>query len=137
MITLPPITITKSDSDRLSRFLEKQFTGMSQVTLFLEKELERAHVVESQDVSSDVVTMNSRVQFRMESDGLSRTHSLVYPGEADLLNGRLSILTPVGVALLGLSVGQTMPWENRAGAMNTLKIDRILYQPEADSRFDL
>jgi regulator of nucleoside diphosphate kinase len=131
MITLPPITITKSDSDRLSRFLEKQFTGMTQVTLFLEKELERAHVVESQDVSSDVV------QFRMESDGLSRTHSLVYPGEADLLNGRLSILTPVGVALLGLSVGQTMPWENRAGAMNTLKIERILYQPEADSRFDL
>lgn len=135
MAPLPPITITKSDSDRLSRFLDKQFVGMSQVTLFLEKELGRARLVEPREISSDVVTMNSRVRFRMDSDGLSRTHALVYPGEADLLRGRLSILTPVGVALLGLSTGQAMPWENRSGSINTLRVEQVIYQPEADARY--
>lgn len=135
--TLPPITITRSDHDRLSRFIERAPADRLRVFDFLEQELERADLVSPHEVPRDVVTMNSRLLFRMNTTGLSRAVTLVYPGEADLMSGKVSILTPVGVALLGLRPGRPMPWEDRMGETKTLVVQQVLFQPEANKRFDL
>jgi regulator of nucleoside diphosphate kinase len=136
-INLPPIVITDHDHEKLSRFVERQSLDLPYVTEFLEQELVRARVVPSREIPRDVVTMNSRLVFRTEVTGLSRAVTLVYPAEADLMTGRLSILTPVGVALLGLRPGQAMPWEDRTGRIKTLTIQQVQFQPEASGRFDL
>lgn len=135
--TLPAIVITDRDHDRLSRFVERQSLELPHVTEFLEQELVRAHVMPSSEIPPDVVTMNSRLIFRTDVTGLSRAVTLVYPEEADLKMGKLSILTPVGVALLGLRPGQTMPWEDRTGQIKTLTLKQVLFQPEASGRSDL
>ncbi len=135
--TLPAIIITDRDHDKLSRFVERQSLDLPHVTEFLEQELGRARLVSSRDIPPDVVTMNSRLKFRTAMTGVSRAVTLVYPAEADLLAGKLSILTPVGVALLGLRPGQTMPWEDRTGRIKTLTVQQVLFQPEASGRFDL
>ena len=134
---LPAIVITEQDHEKLSRFVERQSVNLPHVTAFLERELDRARVVPSHDIPGDVVTMNSRLTFRTEITGLSRAVTLVYPTEADLMAEKLSILTPVGIALLGLRPGQTMPWEDRTGRIKTLTVQRILFQPEANGCFDL
>jgi regulator of nucleoside diphosphate kinase len=75
--------------------------------------------------------MHSRFVFKDESTGEARTVSLVYPGEEDIDDGRISILTPVGAALLGLSEGQSIEWETRIGESRTLTVLRLLSQPSA------
>ena len=134
---LPPIVVTEPDYDKLIRFVERQSTAMPRVMRFLEQELDRAELVPARQVPRDVVTMNSRLLFRMTENALSRAVTLVYPAEADLMAGRMSILTPVGVALLGLHAGQSMSWEDRVGETKTLTVQHVLFQPEASGRFDL
>jgi regulator of nucleoside diphosphate kinase len=134
---LPALMVTDRDYEKLISFIDRHSTAMPRVARFLEQELERAELVPSRNIPSDVVTMNSRLLFRTTADGLSRAVTLVYPAEADLLAGRLSIMTPAGVALLGLRAGQSMPWEDRTGAIKTLTVQHVLYQPEANGRFDL
>lgn len=136
-VSLPPILVTDHDYEKLIRFVERSFADLPRVIGFLKQELDRADLVAPQKVPRDVVTMNSRLTFRTNADGISRTVTLVYPGQADLLAGRLSILTPVGVALLGLQPGQTMTWEDRMGDVKTLVVQNVLYQPEANGQFDL
>lgn len=134
---LPPIVVTENDYEKLTRFVDRQTPAMPRVTQFLAQELDRAELIPSRQVPRDVVTMNSRLLFRTMADGLSRAVTLVYPAEADLRAGRLSILTPVGVALLGLRPGQSMAWEDRTGEIKTLTVQHVLFQPEASGRFDL
>lgn len=134
---LPPIVVTEPDYDKLIRFVERQSSAMPRVMQFLEQELDRAELVPAREVPRDVVTMNSRLLFRMTANGLSRAVTLVYPTEADLMAGRMSILTPAGVALLGLRAGQSMSWEDRVGEIKTLTVQHVLFQPEASGRFDL
>ncbi len=135
--TRPPIVVTESDYDKLIRFVERQSAAMPRVMRFLEQELDRAEVVAAQSVPRDVITMNSRLLFRMMENGLSRAVTLVYPAEADLMAGKMPILTPVGAALLGLRAGQSMSWEDRIGETKTLTVQHVLFQPEASGRFDL
>lgn len=96
----------------------------------LRKELERAFVVSSALVPADVATMNSRVRYRDEKEGATRTVSLVYPAEADAAKGKVSVLTPVGSALLGLSEGQSIEWDFPDGSRRRLKLEKVLFQPE-------
>lgn len=133
----PPIVVTEPDYDKLIRFVERQSNAMPRIVRFLEQELDRAELVPAQEVPCDVVTMNSRLLFRMTENALSRAVTLVYPAEADLMAGRMSILTPAGVALLGLRAGQSMSWEDRVGETKTLTVQHVLFQPEASGRFDL
>jgi regulator of nucleoside diphosphate kinase len=134
---LPPIVVTEQDYETLIRYVDRRGLEMPRVTRFLEQEIERAELIPARKVPRDVVTMNSRLLFRTNANGLSRAVTLVYPGEADLMAGKLSILTPVGVALLGLRPGQSMAGEDRVGEVKTLVVQHVLYQPEASGRFDL
>jgi len=96
----------------------------------LERELDRAAVVSSAAVPPDVVTMNSRVRYMDENDGVQRTVSLVYPPYANAAEGKISVLAPVGTALLGLSEGQSIEWDFPDGSRRRLKLEEVLHQPE-------
>ncbi len=98
----------------------------------LAAELDNAVVIDSSSVPPDVITMNSRVRFEDESTGEIRDITIVYPQEADASEGKVSVLAPVGTALLGLSVGQSILWPFHDGATRTLRVLELIYQPEAD-----
>ena len=98
----------------------------------LKSELENAVVVDSRSVPADVVTMNSRVRFEDESSGEMRDITIVFPQSAQASEGRVSVLAPVGTALLGLSVGQSIAWPFPDGSTRTLRVVALLYQPEAE-----
>jgi len=96
----------------------------------LRRELERAIVVSSAAVPPDIATMNSRVPYTDEKDGATRTVSLVYPIEADAAKGKVSVLAPVGTALLGLSEGQSIEWDFPDGSRRRLKLEQVVHQPQ-------
>lgn len=96
----------------------------------LAEELERAIVVPSDRIPKDVVTMNSRLIYSDESTGMTREVELVYPDEADHVTGRVSVLAPVGCALLGLSAGQSIDWNLPGGKVHRLRVERVLFQPQ-------
>lgn len=95
----------------------------------LQRELDRAIVVSAEAVPPDVVTMNSRVLYTDESTGVRRLVTIVWPDEADGTDGRVSVLAPVGSALLGLSVGQSIEWEFPDGRRRRLRLEDVLSQP--------
>jgi len=122
---LPPtITIAKPDYDRLSNLVDSA-RATTPAGEYLAEELDRAQIVEVDEIGSSVVTMHSRVVFRDESTGDVRTVSLVYPGEENIDEGCVSVLTPVGAALLGLSEGQSIEWGTRTGESRVLTILRL------------
>ena len=96
----------------------------------LEAELGRATIVEPKDMPSTVVTMNSTVNFIVESTKEEFTKTLVYPKNADASADKISILAPVGSALLGLSQGDEIEWPKPGGGVITVKIKEVTYQPE-------
>ena len=127
MARLPQIYLTQDDMDRLLALVDA-YPG--QRFEKLEAELLRAHVVPREKIPPDVVTMNSRVVFENES-GERREVTLVYPGSADIDAGKISVLVPIGTALLGLRVGQSIDWEGPGGAKQRYRIAAVPYQPEA------
>jgi regulator of nucleoside diphosphate kinase len=132
------IYLTRSDADRLTRLIEIHGAGReTEACAALEEEIGRAKIVDSTAVPPDVVTMNSRVSFEDIDTGERLEVILVYPHEADLDRGRMSVLAPVGSALLGLSVGQSIDWPVPNGATRRLRVVAVTYQPEASGRFDL
>lgn len=120
---LPPITLTRSDCDRLDRLASAATS--SPTSDFLAREVARATVVPSDTAPRDVVAMASKVTFRDDTTGQDRTIALVYPDEADVAQGRISILTPVGAALIGLSVGQSIEWQTPDGGWRSLTVLRV------------
>ncbi|MFZ1746832.1 MAG: nucleoside diphosphate kinase regulator [Nitrospirales bacterium] len=135
------IYITEYDLNRLMELLDVglMFRGSmneSQHLDSLKEELDRAHIVQSKDIPSDVVTMNSRVRLRDMSKEDELVYTLVFPRDADMLKGRISILAPVGTAILGYRVGDIVEWQVPAGKRN-FKIEEVLYQPEAAGDYHL
>ncbi|MEO8848595.1 MAG: nucleoside diphosphate kinase regulator [Casimicrobiaceae bacterium] len=100
----------------------------------LRAELERAIVVAPESIPSDVVTMHSQVRYMDESTKLSRQVQIVYPDDADVDRGKVSVLAPVGAALLGLTVGQSIDWTFPAGETRRLRVEHVVYQPETSLR---
>lgn len=98
---------------------------------YMMNELQRARIVAAEDVAPTIVTMQSRFVFKDESTGESRTASLVYPGSENIDEGRISVVTPVGAALLGLSEGQAIVFETRSGEPRRLTLIRVLSQGAA------
>lgn len=129
----PSIYLTQNDMDRLSDLLET-YAAESGGRRFekLEDELARAVVVPRDQIPREVVTMNSRVVFENETTGERREITLVYPAKADIDAGRISILVPVGTALLGLRTGQSIDWELPNGQKNRYRVVDVPYQPEAE-----
>lgn len=126
------VVITEADFDRLNHLVEspRYRTTHSALLMSLKEELSRGRVVAPDNVPKGVVTMRSRVQVRDLRLDESDTYELVYPDEADITQGRLSVLAPLGIALLGTRVGQVVRFEAPAG-LRRLRIEKVLYQPEA------
>ncbi|MEM5312797.1 GreA/GreB family elongation factor [Paraburkholderia sp. JHI869] len=99
--------------------------------------LEHAVIVEPRDVAANVVTMNSQVTLMDERNGEALTYTVVYPHEANVDAGRLNVFSPAGLALLGAKRGNAVRFTTPGGAVETLKIERILFQPEASKHFTL
>jgi regulator of nucleoside diphosphate kinase len=128
MDSLPQIYLTQNDMDRLLKLVEAQPGKRFDK---LESELVRANVVPREKIPRDVVTMNSRVIFEYETTREQREITLVYPGSADIDAGRVSVLVPVGTALLGLRVGQSIDWELPGGEKQRYRIVKVPFQPVA------
>jgi len=116
------VIVPETDLERLSQFSSSEP---------LQGELARAIVVSDEAVPADVVTMDSRVAYTDESTGVSREITLVYPHESDGTQGRVSVLAPVGTALLGLSAGQSIEWDFPDGRRRRLTVDRVVQRREA------
>lgn len=134
---MPQIVVTRSDHERLSRLATATMDYMPRAGEILAEELDRAAIVDGRAVAPTVVTMNSDLEYHDQQSGRVRRVTLVYPGQADLDAGRLSILTPIGTALLGLSVGQSIVWRRHDGQERSLTVLRLHFQPEAAGRYDL
>jgi regulator of nucleoside diphosphate kinase len=133
------IYVTELDLRRLKNLIADAQSGEYRGSVYLERlreELDRASVVPSREIPGTVITMNSTVRLIDLESGESETYTLVYPEDADPAAGKISILAPVGTAMLGYAVGDVFEWEVPAG-MRRIKVDAILYQPEASGDFDL
>jgi regulator of nucleoside diphosphate kinase len=104
---------------RVARYLEE-----------LDEELDRAEIVKPEEIPPDVITMNSTFHLSDLDTGEEVVYTLVFPAKADSTDGKISILAPVGTAVLGYRVGDTVEWKV-PGGLKRLKVKEILYQPEA------
>ncbi len=117
----PDIRISESDCARLSTLAIKIAEHDPELSDALLIELERAKVVADGMIADDVIQMGSTLRFRPDT-GKARTVTLVLPDEADISQGKISILTPIGAALIGLSTGQSMEWTDRNGVRHELSV---------------
>jgi regulator of nucleoside diphosphate kinase len=129
-IPKPPILLSSLDLKRLEALLDKMSPAEAERHEALASELARAEVVEPTAMPANIVTMNSRVTFEDEATGDATTVTLVYPSAAGAA-GTVSILAPVGSALLGLAKGQHIDWPTPDGHERRLRVLDISYQPEA------
>ena len=126
----PRITLTAADHDRLSGLASAAMHNMPEVAITLADELDRAHVLKTGRHPLDVVCMGCEVEFRDDSTGKVQKVTLVYPGDADIAQGRISVLTPIGAALIGLRAGSAITWETRVGDLKRLTVLRVR-EPQA------
>jgi regulator of nucleoside diphosphate kinase len=126
---LPRITLSRFDFERLERLLEK--VGRRPDLDALREELGRAEIVEPAQVPPTLVTMNSVVRFVDDESRRESEVTLVFPAHADTERNRISVLAPVGSALLGLSVGDSIDWPLPNGRTRRLRVMGVTYQPEA------
>ena len=130
----PSITMSSLDWERLDRLVNLETYSRLPGVEALEEEMNRANVVEPTEVPREVVTMNSTVEFIDDKTGQTFQMTLVYP---DAVTGHetVSIFAPVGSALLGLSVGQSIVWQIPGGRELNLRVLKVLRQPEAMGEF--
>jgi regulator of nucleoside diphosphate kinase len=133
----PAIIVSSLDFERLEALLDSLPPNSFPEAELLAAELDRARKLDPQKMPADVVTMNSRVRFAVEPSGKEYELTLVYPKAIDESAGKISILAPVGSALLGLSVGQEIEWPAPGGNIVRVRIIDILYQPERAGDFHL
>ena len=132
------IFITEHDKVRLERLLEagEAAGGRDRKDVqAMATELARAQVVEPKDIPGNVVTMNSKVLLRDVDTNEEMTYVLAFPHDADAANGYISVLAPIGTALLGYAEGDVIEWPVPVGVCH-IKIEKILYQPEAAGDFN-
>lgn len=118
----PRIAIREKDFQALSRLAELATKSMPDVAGYLENELGRARILSGRSASARVVGMGSAVEYRDEATGKVHKVTLVYPAVSDIEQGRVSVLTPIGAALLGLSPGQSIQWNTRSGEPRRLTV---------------
>jgi regulator of nucleoside diphosphate kinase len=129
------VYITRSDMDRLRTLIATAKDTRDDLSS-LRAELDLAHVVDPGDIPADVITMNSQAQLRDLEDGEVMTFALVFPENASIEHHRISVLAPIGTAMLGQREGDEFDWEGPAGRVR-LKLIKVLYQPEAARHYHL
>ena len=133
------IYVTEPDYQRLSGLIEitRDRNGVDREYLnTLESELDRAEIIDPKNIPADVITMRSKVRLTDLMNGETRVYSLVFPTEANVSEGKISVLAPIGTAILGYRLGDTIEWPVPSG-LRRLKVDKILYQPEAAGDYGL
>jgi len=133
------IFMTTFDINRLKGLLsvagEFKYRNRSDLSE-LASELCRAKIVDSKEIPPDVITMNSRVKLRDVDTNEEMEFTLVFPWDSNIDEGKISIIAPIGTAILGYSVGDTIKWHVPAGKRR-IRIEKILYQPEAAGDYHL
>lgn len=135
MLSARKIILTEPDCARLENVI---YSGLAFVLRdkpyiqSLRGEIAIADVVPASEIPSDIVTMNSRVRLLFLDDGEEETYTLVYPEDANIKEGKLSVLAPIGTAILGSRVGDEVDWEVPSGTIR-VRIEEILFQPERDA----
>jgi regulator of nucleoside diphosphate kinase len=130
------IVITEPDMEKLRHLLDSVWKSTSkeqQHLVTLEEELDRARVVSAFEVPPDVVTMNSKVRMTDLQTAKELIYTLVFPRDANLDQGKISVLAPIGTAILGYKVGDAIEWKV-PGGVRILRVEEILHQPEAADR---
>ena len=129
---LPPsITVSSRDLARLEALIDSPALSRHPAAVALSQELERAQVLPPEQIPAGIVSMHSRVDCVDELLDEKHSLTLVYPHEADFDKGHVSVLAPVGSALLGLSVGQSIDWVAPGGRQLRLRVTAVHNQPEA------
>ncbi|HVZ17053.1 MAG TPA: nucleoside diphosphate kinase regulator [Terriglobales bacterium] len=129
------IVLTEADYERLRRLVENSKHSRhrdAEHLEALEQELERATIVNSEEIGHNVVTMNSRVRVRDLNDGREVTYQIVFPAQADVAKNRISVLAPIGTGLLGYTAGTTLEWRVPSG-VRRLRILAVEPQPHGVS----
>jgi regulator of nucleoside diphosphate kinase len=121
----PGITLTAQDHEKLSIIARAAENTMPDVAALLTEELDRAHVLAKGRHPEHTVCMGCEVEFRDDTTGKVQTVTLVYPEEADISKGKISVLTPIGTALIGLRAGHSITWETRTGDLRRLKVLQV------------
>jgi regulator of nucleoside diphosphate kinase len=129
----PPILLAEGEADALFDLVMAWQTRHPNSAALLLGELDRATTLPAAELPPDVVTMGSRVVFLDRASGERHSVELVYPGEADMALGRVSVLTPIGAALIGMRRGSAIDWPNRQGEVRRLKIVEVV-RPTAENR---
>lgn len=128
------IYITAFDAKRIRELLDKM--TKQQHSRDLEMELDRAVLVQPKDVPADIITMNSTARLLDLDTKESEVYTLVFPEDANINEGKISVFAPIGTAMIGYRVGDTFVWKVPDG-VRSLRVEEILYQPEASGNYDL
>ena len=133
--SFPEINVTRWDLGRLDHLLGSHSSGRpSRVIEFLVRKLMAANVVRDADIPPLTVTMGSRVEYHGDDEAAHSIATVVHPNDLDFYDDAISILSPIGAVLLGLSEGQSMTYREPTGGPRTITVRKILYQPEASQR---
>lgn len=135
MNTQPDIIISELDYTRIETLLQASDGIPDSIKANLETELDRAELVAPEQMPANVVTMNSQVTFSVISTGVTFTLKLVYPKDMENAGNTISILAPVGSAILGLTEGNEIEWPDGNGGMLQVRIEAIEYQPEREGEY--
>jgi regulator of nucleoside diphosphate kinase len=133
------IYISAFDKKRLLALIDAEISGRGRLDDSLQNlksELEKGIVVEPDKMPPNVVTMNSTVLFRDMEDNEEMTYTLVFPAHADMDQSKLSILAPIGTALIGYREGSIIEWKVPSGVQR-IKIEKVLFQPESQGSYEL
>ncbi|HOC56051.1 MAG TPA: nucleoside diphosphate kinase regulator [Verrucomicrobiota bacterium] len=129
------IYITEADMQRLRPLVEGIKNSRDDLR-GLDSELKQARVVAPAEVPADVITMNSKARLRDLDTGEEMVFTVVFPGNASIEHDRISVVAPIGTAMLGHRVGDEFAWEVPAGLVR-LRVEEVLYQPEAAGHYHL
>ena len=130
----PALIISSLDLQRIEELLEIEPHRSNSGVASLRNELARAKILEPAEMPGDIVTMNSTATVENESSGEIRELTLVYPREADGAANRISVFAPVGIAMLGMRVGESIDWQVPGGRSLRLRIREISFQPESSGQ---
>ncbi|GKX51963.1 nucleoside diphosphate kinase regulator [Budvicia aquatica] len=131
----PAIIINELDAERIDMLLEHPEFASSPVAQALNSEIDRAEIVAPEKIPADVVTMNSRVRFIDLSNQEERVRTLVFPNALKDSSEQISVMAPIGAALLGLRVGDNISWHLPNDTVAKIKVLELLYQPEAAGEY--
>ncbi|CAN0571684.1 unnamed protein product [Ectocarpus sp. 12 AP-2014] len=131
----PFITINRLDAERLQRLIDNASEKDLMVAGLLEEELLRGEVLDPEDIPDDVVSMNSQVRFTDLTRGRKMSRTLVYPHALESVPDGISVMAPIGAALIGLKVGDVIDWPLPNNTEVRLRIDAIFWQPEREKQF--